>query len=121
MRVREQVLKALEEARQQKLIGAPLEAAVTLSAGAGMFDLLRRHEPDLKPLFIVSAVRLQPSGSGNGGGDLRVEVTKAPGQKCERCWNYSEHVGEDPQYPTVCDRCSRALTEFEGGAAASNV
>jgi isoleucyl-tRNA synthetase len=45
--------------------------------------------------------------------DLDVQVVRADGQKCARCWNYSEHVGEDRRYPTVCERCSEALREIE--------
>jgi len=45
---------------------------------------------------------------------LRVEVNMAPGKKCERCWNYSVHVGESQRYPNVCERCLAALIEIEG-------
>ena len=41
-----------------------------------------------------------------------VEVKKADGLKCERCWNYSTRVGEDKEYPTVCERCSAVLREL---------
>jgi len=51
--------------------------------------------------------------AGNGTGGVRVEVKKADGLKCERCWNYSTHVGEDKKYPTVCERCSAVLKELE--------
>jgi isoleucyl-tRNA synthetase len=40
-----------------------------------------------------------------------VQVSKAPGEKCERCWNFSTHVGEDPNHPTVCERCSTVLKQ----------
>jgi isoleucyl-tRNA synthetase len=48
---------------------------------------------------------------------LEIIVQKAAGQKCERCWNYSTRVGENTRYPTVCERCTEALNEIEGGAA----
>jgi isoleucyl-tRNA synthetase len=63
-------------------------------------------------LFIVSAVNLT-HGAGSGTGGVQVEIKKADGQKCERCWNYSIHVGEDKNYPTVCERCSAVLKEIE--------
>ena len=44
---------------------------------------------------------------------LSVAVQRADGTKCERCWNYSTHVGENADYPTVCERCVKALTEIE--------
>ena len=110
--VRDDVLKALEEARNQKLIGGGLEAQVHVTASAPVFSVLKRHEEQLRYLFIVSAVRLS-QGSGNGTGGVTVEVGKADGTKCERCWNYSTHVGEDKHYPTVCERCSAVLEEIE--------
>ena len=109
--VRDEVLKALEEARNAKLIGTGLEAQVHLTAPDPVFALLKRHEAELRYLFIVSAVSVS-QGSGNGTGGIKVEVKKADGQKCERCWNYSTHVGEDQAYPTVCERCSAVLKEL---------
>jgi isoleucyl-tRNA synthetase len=78
-----------------------------------VYPVLERHQDDLRFLFIVSAVQLERSASGNGTAGLTVEVSKSPGRKCERCWNYSTHVGEDPEYPTVCERCAPVLKELE--------
>jgi isoleucyl-tRNA synthetase len=64
-------------------------------------------------------VRLERSASGNGTGGLTVEVSKADGQKCERCWNFSTQVGADQQYPTVCERCAPVLRELEDGGPPS--
>jgi isoleucyl-tRNA synthetase len=47
-----------------------------------------------------------------------IAVNRAPGEKCERCWNYSIHVGEDKSYPTVCERCSAVLAEIEATTSA---
>jgi isoleucyl-tRNA synthetase len=102
--VRDAVLKALEEARQAKFIGAPLEARVRLK-GAGVDD----YAADLPALFIVSQVILEP------GETLSVAVERADGEKCERCWKYSTKVGQDAKYPTVCDACSSTLHEMYGG------
>jgi isoleucyl-tRNA synthetase len=52
---------------------------------------------------------------GNGTGSVAVHVSKADGTKCSRCWNYSPLVGEDKEYPTVCERCSAVLKELENG------
>jgi isoleucyl-tRNA synthetase len=109
--VRDEVLKALEEARNDKLIGTGLEAQVAITAPDPVYSVLRRHADQLRYLFIVSAVRLA-QGSGNGTGGVHIEVKKAEGAKCERCWNYSTHVGEDETYPTVCERCSAVLKEL---------
>jgi isoleucyl-tRNA synthetase len=111
--VRDEVLKALEEARNNKLIGTGLEAQVAITAPHPLYSVLKRYEGQLRYLFIVSSVSLT-EGSGNGASGVRVEVKKADGQKCERCWNYSTHVGEDKNYPTVCERCSVVLKEIDG-------
>ena len=112
--VRDEVLKALEEARNNKLIGTGLEAQVNLAAPEPVYSVLSRHADQLRYLFIVSAVTLTQA-SGNGTGSVHVEVRKADGLKCERCWNYSTHVGEDKTYPTICERCSAVLKEVEAG------
>jgi len=111
--VRDEVLKALEDARNNKLIGTGLEAQVTVAAADPVYSVLSRHASQLRYLFIVSAVNLVQA-AGNGTGGVRVEVKKADGLKCERCWNYSTHVGEDKTYPTVCERCSAVLKELGG-------
>jgi isoleucyl-tRNA synthetase len=107
--VRSVVLKALEEARNNKLIGGNLEAQVKLSAPDPLYALLEKHKGELRYLFIVSQVGLEPAS-----GELKVEVRKADGLKCERCWNYSTRVGEDSKYPTVCERCAPVLRRIEG-------
>jgi isoleucyl-tRNA synthetase len=113
MKVRDAALKALEVARQEKIIGSALEAVVNISAPDELVPLLERYRNDLRYLLIVSGVEVKPASGGNGNAPLRVLVEKAPGQKCERCWNYSTHVGESERYPTVCERCLAALEEIE--------
>jgi len=115
--VREEVLKALEEARNNKLIGGSLEAQVKVIASDPVYSVLARYQEQLRYLFIVSEVVLERGTSGNGTGGVLVQVGKAAGQKCERCWNYSTHVGDDPAYPTICERCSAALKELEAEAS----
>jgi isoleucyl-tRNA synthetase len=110
--VRDQVLKVLEEARNQKQIGKSLEAQVKLTASDSLYPVLERHKDALRYLFIVSEVELAKAPSGNGTAPLVAEVSKAAGEKCERCWNYSVHIGEDQNYPTVCERCSAVLKEL---------
>jgi isoleucyl-tRNA synthetase len=103
MEVRTDVLKELEEKRQTKFIGSPLEARVRLQGYS-----LEDHAADLPGLFIVSQVVLEP------GDERRVIVERADGIKCERCWKYSTAVGEDADFPTVCDSCAPALREMLG-------
>ncbi len=87
-----------------------------LSAPDSLYPVLQRYQDQLRYLFIVSDVVLEKLAGGNGGSGLKIEVNKAPGEKCERCWNYSTHVGEDKTYPTVCERCSAVLSEIEAAA-----
>jgi isoleucyl-tRNA synthetase len=119
LRSREDVLKALEEARNQKMIGTGLEAKVTVDAPASIYPVLEKFADQLRYIYIVSAVELKKSAETNGTGSVKVKVEKAPGQKCERCWNYSTHVGEDSNYPTVCERCAKVLPAFEEATGAS--
>jgi isoleucyl-tRNA synthetase len=112
--VRKEVMKALEEARNAKQIGKGLEAQITVAASDPVYSVLKRYEDQLRYVFIVSAVVLERAASGNGTGGVTVQVRKADGRKCERCWNYSVHVGDDAAYPTVCERCSAVLKEIGG-------
>jgi isoleucyl-tRNA synthetase len=121
-RVRGEVLKALETARnEKKLINSGLEAKVLLSADLEVKAKLKQHLAQLHSLFIVSQVELMNAGTGEFKSEvvpgLAVGVQRADGTKCIRCWNYSVHVGENPRYPTICERCSGAIAEIESGNA----
>jgi len=110
--IRDQVLGALEEARTGKQIGSSLEAKVVLTTDKETMRFLLDYFDQLRYIFIVSQVEVHE------GDHLRVEIRKADGMKCERCWNYSTRVGEFEKYPTVCERCIEALNELERSAAA---
>ena len=107
--LRDGVNLKLEEARAAKLIGKPLEAAVTLCCGDEVMVLLAGKEELLRTLFIVSDVMLV---AGNGGEDcaelpgVSISVQAASGEKCERCWMYAHTVGTDAEHPTLCARCA---------------
>jgi isoleucyl-tRNA synthetase len=105
MSVRDQVLLSLEVARKEKRIGKALDAKIRLEAPAEMTSLLRKYESSLKELFNVSQVELTKTAADA----VLVETLPADGTKCARCWNYSVHVGENAQWPTVCERCVAAL------------
>ncbi|HWY42587.1 MAG TPA: isoleucine--tRNA ligase [Candidatus Sulfotelmatobacter sp.] len=122
-KVRGEVLKALETARNDKKINSGLEAKVLLGADLELKAKLKAHLAQLPGLFIVSQVDFLSAGVGEYKSDvvpsLSVTIQKADGKKCDRCWNYSTHVGENPRYPTICERCSAALAEIESSIAAS--
>ena len=116
--VRDEALKVLEAARAEKRIGSGLEAQLHLAAPDSIYPVLERYRDQLRYLFIVSDVVLDKATASNGDAGLVITINQAPGQKCERCWNYSTQVGEDPNYPTVCERCSAVLAEIEATAGA---
>ena len=108
MEVRNIVLKHLETARQDKIIGAPLEAAVFLEANDDIYPTLLEYAAQLPGLFIVSQVDLKKGGEQT----VAVRVEHAKGDKCERCWKYTLDVGSDAQFPTICASCAAAVKEF---------
>jgi isoleucyl-tRNA synthetase len=105
--IRDEVLKYLEEARNAKVIGSSLEAKVILTIDADTTFFLLDYFDNLRYVFIVSQVEVHE------GEKFAVEIRKADGAKCERCWNYSPRVGESETYPSVCERCVNALSEIE--------
>jgi isoleucyl-tRNA synthetase len=110
MAVRDQVNAALEAKRKDKVIGNSLGARVTITAAGPIGALLDRHRADLPMLFIVSDIDLR-IGSEGAADEVRVEVEKAPGVKCERCWRFVPAVRTEPDWAGICDRCVDALAE----------
>jgi isoleucyl-tRNA synthetase len=106
--VRDQVLKALDTAREDKVIGSSLEAAVFLKAGEDLYNLLQKYVSDLPTWFIVSQVELEQGHESS----VEVRVERARGDKCERCWKYKTDVGSNPEFPTVCAHCASVLPDF---------
>ena len=104
--VREKALKELEKARESKLIGNALEAKITLRAPAAEAAFLEARRDDLASLFIVSQVEVVADA---GIAEPAVEIAKAEGAKCERCWNYSTYVGRSAAHPNFCARCEKAV------------
>ena len=114
MLLKEDVSKALELARANKTIGHSLNAKVVLYAEGKQYEYLKSIEYLLQLVFIVSKVELVEGTSDNAVecenmNKIYVEVKMAEGEKCERCWMYSETVGKDSNHPTICDKCSENL------------
>jgi isoleucyl-tRNA synthetase len=135
---RGEVLKALEEARSRNIIGHSLDAQVNFHATNGaplpaLAGLLQSDGQKAADILIVSQVGTTRDNVDSAiaaalqrAGDIQtidgslfyksqllncgIEVARAGGRKCERCWKYSEEVGENPTHPTVCGRCARVLT-----------
>ncbi|MBT2654292.1 isoleucine--tRNA ligase [Bacillus sp. ISL-18] len=116
MSLRDDVLKALEEARNQKVIGKSLTAKVTLYVNEKSKALLDSISEDLKQLFIVSGFEVAGSYDQAPEDAVKLEtaaivVTKADGETCERCWIVTPEVGQDPEHSTLCPRCANVVKE----------
>jgi isoleucyl-tRNA synthetase len=107
MGIRDQVMKSLDQTREEKVIGGSLEAAVLLTAGGELHSLLAEYQSQLPALFIVSQVEVRKADTE----ELSIAVTRAVGDKCERCWKYTLDVGSDPDFPTICEACAAAVKE----------
>lgn len=111
--LREDVKKALEIKRADKVIGKSLEADVILYADEEKAQAISKFTDELPEIFIVSKVELK-GGKGEFSGELEgvtIDVIAATGEKCERCWKFSESVGTHDDHPTLCDRCHSVITE----------
>ena len=109
--VRDEVNKALEGKRNEKVIGKSLEAKVILHCSGELAAFLEAVKDELAAAFIVSQVELS-DGAGETASDmegLSITVQKADGEKCERCWAYSTTVGECEEHPTLCARCAAVV------------
>jgi isoleucyl-tRNA synthetase len=105
--IRDEVNRALEGARQGKTIGNSLGARVSLRAGGATAALLDRYRDDLPMLFIVSQVALDVTGPPQ---DLMgIDVARAEGHKCARCWRIVDAVSSQAATDGLCDRCITAV------------
>lgn len=103
LEVRDIATRAIEAARNDKVVGKSQEAALLIAAPQGVMDVLReRGEGAIAEMLIVSEVIL------TDGETISVEVRPAAGEKCPRCWNYRELV-RTGDTPGVCARCAAVL------------
>ncbi len=101
---RESANKALEDARNEKIIGKSLEAKIIIKSNEADFGRYSDLAKQLTEILIVSDVEIEKND-----GETVFEVAKAEGGKCERCWCYSKYVGENHEHPTLCQRCAIAI------------
>ena len=117
--IRDVVKKALEIARNNKVIGAALEAKVQLFCQGELYDFVKSVEDELATVFIVSQVEVINGGKGEFSSeemaDLSVTVARAEGEKCARCWSYSNTVGQNETHPDVCAHCAAKLRLIKKG------
>jgi len=107
LRLRDQALNSLEQARQAKTIGKALEASLKLTGPRSELQEAADHSETLRELLNVSALTVEVSDNTT----VQVSLARAEGQKCERCWHWETDVGANPEHPTICARCVKAVLE----------
>ncbi len=117
--VRSVAMKALEEARQAKVIGHPLDAEVTVYADGEAYDIVKAMEKEFADFLLVSQTHIvsgtaaaPENAASNEEGTVKASVAVCTLAKCERCWKRSADVDADPKHPGVCARCAHVLTEM---------
>jgi len=93
--------QAVEKARQEKLIGNALEAAVVLRCNVKIVGAIPRAE--LEEFFILSDLTLESAAEPSA------LITKTPNEKCARCWRHRSTVGKIATHPELCDRCAAVV------------
>ena len=105
----------MEEARNKKVIGSSLAAKLTIYADGEIYDFIDGIKDELRTIFIVSGLELEKASfapdtetvmNGEYVEGIKVQVGVAEGTKCERCWTYSETVGQNETHPQICARCA---------------
>jgi len=102
--LREGVLKEIEKRREAGVIGSSLEASVIINCKGKDYAFYKKHQDILNEVFIISSVSIEE-------GDFSIGVEKAKGEKCLRCWNWSDSVGKNLEYPDICSKCLKTLKE----------
>ena len=116
--VRKEITKALELARQDKVIGHSLDASVTVAVSPALLKSLQDYRDELRSICIVSAVEFVDEGVVETGYEsqdypgLAIQVVPSRFLKCERCWMHDPAVGQDAGHPTLCERCTKGIKEI---------
>jgi isoleucyl-tRNA synthetase len=109
--LRQVSLPELEKARQAKTIGKSLEARLIVNGSGQVLVDAKLHLDSLRELLNVSQVSLSDTGNDT----VFASVSKANGQKCERCWHWELDLGQNPEHPAICGRCVEAVKQFKAG------
>ncbi|MCP1065523.1 isoleucine--tRNA ligase [Serratia symbiotica] len=112
LKVRSEVNKVLEQARADKRLGSPLEAAVTLYADSELADRLNSLQDELRFVLLTSAAHVAPLADAPVDAQatellkgLKIAVSTAEGEKCPRCWQYTTDIGLVAEHTDICGRC----------------
>ncbi|RLV61432.1 isoleucine--tRNA ligase [Parashewanella curva] len=115
--VRNEVNRVLEQARRDKTIGGSLEAEVTLFASDELIEQLKQIDDELRFVLLTSKVTVSPLAQAPADAtvteleSLKLSIAKSDASKCERCWHFSDDIGQTEQHPSLCQRC---VTNIEG-------
>jgi isoleucyl-tRNA synthetase len=112
--LRDIALPELERARQAKLIGKALEAKLEIAGPSRQVGAAVEHSEALRELLNVSQIRLTSDDSLDA---VSIQVARADGSKCGRCWHWKSDVGESKAHPTLCGRCVAAITAYQAQPA----
>ena len=116
---RDEANRAIEEARNRNVIGASLEANITIYTSKEHAAKLAMLEDELRFVLITSQASVvvgdAPEGAfASENGDFAFVVAKSEHKKCERCWHYEDGVDSDPEYPGLCPRCIENIKQAQG-------
>lgn len=116
MAIRSHVLKGLEAARNNKVIGKSLEAKADLYLTNNQQELLKKLNANIKQVLGVSALTIhgvddKPADAVEFSDQVAVKITAAPGEVCQRCRMTTEDVGSDSAYPQLCARCAKIVRD----------
>lgn len=118
LNVRKEITKALELARDEKIIGHSLDAEVSLALPHNLLQGLKEYKDELRSICIISAVEFVGEGEIEGGYEskeypgLVIRVIQSPFNKCERCWIHDSTVGHDIEHPALCKRCVQVIKDL---------
>jgi isoleucyl-tRNA synthetase len=128
--LRRVTLPELEKYRQSKTIGKSLDAKIFLAGDTKAITAAPHHKEFLRELLNVSQLEVQVEPpkpdimdvslnrlnlrlKNEFFGELEIQVAKADGQKCERCWHWETDIGKNSEHPTICGRCVEAVMQFK--------
>jgi isoleucyl-tRNA synthetase len=110
------ILPQLEQFRQMKIIGKSLEASIDVKAAGDYLEYIKTRTEELRELMNVSQLNigiLEERLAWNEAGKAVSNISKADGQKCERCWHWETDIGQNTEHPTLCGRCVEAVKQFK--------
>jgi isoleucyl-tRNA synthetase len=119
LNVRKEITKALELARQDKVIGHSLDAAVSVALPQNLLKDIEGYRDELRSICIVSSIEFSDADTLKGGYEsqeypgLIIKVLSSPFAKCERCWIHDPSIGDDKEHPSLCTRCVQGIREWE--------